>query len=373
MAADMRHMQHLEVVAASDVAVLRKKEATYQGSWKAAGGVSAWFMMRRNLDRLIVMMRPPSMAEGFSLADLDDLIDSHGKLGSPEFDGDRTLDVSILQYLRECYVAQDVFKKIGDDPSGQDGSVLAVIRDARRYMMLVEAEMIAQGEVKAEGMELVSLSGTELRHIHLESHVPGQGGGGVSSGGGGSGSPGPMPSCSGGRGGSPMTRPVAAAAEAATPEERGELRPVSVRAVEVAVMTKVGAQTILSGSGDMNWVLDTLFQDCGQQYLKLEPYLEAAHQYRMEMLATSLVVPADARELLGSILSLYNRVGGLYILDVGSIAAKYDRDYWPRFPQELNATEHRAQPSWVRVLYEFHEGPTKWIMRPQHRAWAVEP
>ena len=150
---DMKHLNYLSDVAQSDVDVLHYKESTYMGSWKAAGGVSAWFMFRRNMDRLLTMMKKPVMPHGFSLADLDDLIASCpargeavklGKIGYVD-NGDRTLDVSILQYLRDCFVAEDIFAQIEADPSGADGTILACLRDMRRYALLVEAEMVARG------------------------------------------------------------------------------------------------------------------------------------------------------------------------------------------------------------------------------------
>lgn len=141
---NMEHMKYLENVAARDVALLREKEATYQGSWKRAGGRSAWFMLRRNMDRLLTMMKPPPMVHGFSLADLDDCIESAKNTES----GDTTVDYSIMEYLRDCYVAEDIFAKVEEHPQGEDGTVLACIRDLRCYLILVEAEMMARGSIE---------------------------------------------------------------------------------------------------------------------------------------------------------------------------------------------------------------------------------
>ena len=133
---NMDHLNHLQAVADSDVEVLRKKEATYQGSWKRAGGRSAWFMARRNLDRLITMMAPPKATirqEAF-----------------PFEDGKVTLTRKEFENLQALLRAEDIFLMIERDPSGADGTVLAVVRDARRYFTLVEAEMIARGYVETE-------------------------------------------------------------------------------------------------------------------------------------------------------------------------------------------------------------------------------
>ena len=47
----------------------------------------------------------------------------------------------------------DIFAAIRKDPSGKDGSMLAEIRDLRRYLMLVEAEAYAQGWI-ADGQDV---------------------------------------------------------------------------------------------------------------------------------------------------------------------------------------------------------------------------
>lgn len=132
---DMKHLEFLETVRAADVATLREKEATYQGSWKAAGGRSAWFMMRRNMDRLMVMMAPPPRPEGFNV---------QGMLRDDSKDG--TIDGDIT-YLRKSYTAEDIFAKIEEKPAGEDGTVLACVRDLRCYLTLIEAEMMARGVV----------------------------------------------------------------------------------------------------------------------------------------------------------------------------------------------------------------------------------
>ncbi len=105
---DMGHMDHLEAVAAADVAFVRMREKTYRGSWKRRGGVGAFMMLARKWDRLEEML-------GFK-------------------DG--------TQY--------NIFAAIEAKPSGGDGSTLAEVRDLRRYLLLVEAEMVSRGVVKYE-------------------------------------------------------------------------------------------------------------------------------------------------------------------------------------------------------------------------------
>lgn len=156
---DMDHMVFLESVALSDVLVLHKKEATYQGSWKRAGGRSAWFMARRNMDRLLTMMAPRAVPK--HIASMQNVLDTlqaldnavhyqhieHGTNGLP---GSIEATREIIAHLKDTYTAEDIFARIGLRPKGEDGTVLACIRDLRRYLLLVEAEMIAEGVVENE-------------------------------------------------------------------------------------------------------------------------------------------------------------------------------------------------------------------------------
>lgn len=165
---NLRHMEFLELVAASDVAVLRKKEATYQGSWKAAGGRSAWFMARRNIDRLLNMMAPPPWPESFSIEDIDDAAEAP--------DGESSLTPELAGWIARMLRAEDIFLKVEEKPLGSDGTVLAVCRDLRRYLMLVEAEMISRGVVSAEQGEVRSGQGTtrfgEVVEVNVTQFVP---------------------------------------------------------------------------------------------------------------------------------------------------------------------------------------------------------
>lgn len=155
----MNHLQHLESVALSDCAVLEMKEGTYKGSWKRAGGRSAWFMARRNLDRLITMMSPkefPDFIKTFenvrdTVSMLDHIVHyDSGAYTTKNLPGTIEATRAILEMLMDSYTSEDIFMKIREKPNGEDGTVLACLRDARRYFTLVEAEMIAEGVVEPE-------------------------------------------------------------------------------------------------------------------------------------------------------------------------------------------------------------------------------
>lgn len=98
-AADMNHLEYIDQIAQRDCDELRTKEATYQGSWKQRGGIGAFMMMARKWDRIEPMCK------------------------------------------KRHY---DVFENVGD---GSDGSLIAEIRDLRRYLLLVESELASKGKI----------------------------------------------------------------------------------------------------------------------------------------------------------------------------------------------------------------------------------
>jgi hypothetical protein len=109
---------YLKIVVEEDIRFLIERDKSYAGSWKQGGGKSAWYMLRRKMDRLIKMMQVPNV----------DI-----KCGT---------DV-LLHAIR----ADDIFARIKESPFGKDGTPLAEVRDLRRYLTLVEAEMYAEGVI----------------------------------------------------------------------------------------------------------------------------------------------------------------------------------------------------------------------------------
>lgn len=111
------HLDALPRVLEVDLDYINKKDRSYGASWKQRGGVGAFMMLARKWDRLEQMMEE---------------------------------------------VKFDVFAAIAeqDGPEqGSDGTVIAEIRDLRRYLALVEAEMVARGAVP------VSKDGTDYRPV----------------------------------------------------------------------------------------------------------------------------------------------------------------------------------------------------------------
>ena len=95
-------LNRLEAIVAGDVAGLKKAAASYGDSWKRRGGVGAFMMLCRKWDRLELQVQ--------------------GK-------------------------GWDVFKAISEDKRAE--GVIDDIRDLRRYLILVEAEMASRGAQSA--------------------------------------------------------------------------------------------------------------------------------------------------------------------------------------------------------------------------------
>jgi hypothetical protein len=144
------HHPMLALVAQEDVRFLLERDRQYGASWKEAGGRSAWFMLRRKMDRLIQMMRQPDPP-----AELETKLRELGiglMMGASSATIEKP-DLPTLGHLLKCYFAENVFAMIRDEPDGEDGTVLAEVRDLRRYLMLVEAEMMARGVVEKPARE----------------------------------------------------------------------------------------------------------------------------------------------------------------------------------------------------------------------------
>lgn len=103
--------RHLEAVQVADLEYVRRKDAQYAASWKRRGGVGAFFTIVRPWDRLENLLER-----------LPERLAARGEAA---------------QY--------DVFRAIREEGlSGPDGSVIACVRDVRRYLLLLEAEMREQ-------------------------------------------------------------------------------------------------------------------------------------------------------------------------------------------------------------------------------------
>ena len=319
---DMRHLEWLRHVATADVQHLEMKEATYQGSWKRSGGRSAWFMLRRKIDRLLEMMKRPEPPPGFTVDDMMDCVDD----GRPT--DEVTVDKSVARYLTLSYTAENIFAMIRRDPSGSDGSVLAEVRDLRRYLLLVEAEMISRGVVESE-----KPFNTERRVPRFD--PPGE----------------PVPD----------------------PTPKVKLSFVEKEAFKglapwLVLKSKLSTAPETEQEGK---ALSTLYDDHGAGLMKLTPDLSESQLFDLSMMVNSNTSVASSMIL--EALKCYVKVDGTktHVLDVHRAPQDY-RSAWPHLHREYNATEFAALESWKRALYLYSDGETKWKLKEGQEAWMRE-
>ena len=141
------YRRYWNIIVSNDLAVLRDKDVEYGGSWKKRGGVGAFMMLARKWDRI----------EEALMANIDGEASWH-----------------------------DIFAAAVNDV--RDEGLLDDIRDLRRYLINVEAEVMAQrddpfpdcicdncgGSVERELLEL-ALEGTCLScRVNGEEDSPGR-------------------------------------------------------------------------------------------------------------------------------------------------------------------------------------------------------
>ena len=107
------YLDQLNAVAEEDVAGLKKAQKSYGNSWKQRGGVGAFMMLARKWDRL------------------ENRVSREGEMLSPPGEA----EVRVTPY--------DIFAHVAADTRAE--GVIDDIRDLRRYLMLVEAELRARG------------------------------------------------------------------------------------------------------------------------------------------------------------------------------------------------------------------------------------
>ena len=111
------YLDHLDNIAEEDAEGLRRAQESYGNSWKSRGGVGAFMMLARKWDRLENRIKRMLAGTGQP---------THG-------------DSVAYPY--------DIFAHIAADDRSE--GVIDDVRDLRRYLMLVEAEMRSYGAPSA--------------------------------------------------------------------------------------------------------------------------------------------------------------------------------------------------------------------------------
>lgn len=398
---DMNHLGHLETVALADVNMLHYKEGTYKGSWKAAGGRSAWFMARRNLDRLITMMKPKEFPDWVqtpdnvlhTLAALRDWA-HYGQKVTP-LPGSIEATMLICSMLADRYTAEDIFMKIAEKPKGEDGTVLAIIRDARRYFMLVEAEMIAEGVIEPEILpgqyyerpstdayqmiaDETGRSREEVKRMIHELFYPVQGFARQT-----------------------ITESVEIAVPAASPASSepgpavGELVPCTeteLLAISGGLRPNMAPrggsyaaeQAARHGAGEeqnhaktpalVPWQIDRAHYEAlvirvGQELAEAFYSRRAADVWQAEPVVDSNTCPRE----LSSIYEMRQdpNVGNVWVVKRHAVPAELETNY-PKLQLEMNTFEWETSPEQYRFMYKYDDSDQKWKLMATFSAWGRE-
>ena len=138
-----RFLEYLQVIADEDAEGLKKAQKSYGNSWKSRGGVGAFMMLARKWDRLENRVKRGATAGIISIVErIRDAALAEGDTN--------TLLVQIAEMTEELTreletetPPYDIFAHVFADQRSE--GVIDDIRDLRRYLMLVEAELRARG------------------------------------------------------------------------------------------------------------------------------------------------------------------------------------------------------------------------------------
>lgn len=334
--------RHLRTIGESDAAFLERKDRSYGASWKESGR-SAWFMCRRMIDRLNNMMARPRMPNaGFNVTNVNDTISavdngiqmSHAIDVSPDdtvvrFPGTKHATVEMLTYLRDCYLAEDILATCEADaralkyPTDEapDGSVLAVVRDLRRYLTLVEAEVLERT------MPRVVVTGQRSREVEVD-------------------------------------RPRTVNA----PEfvEIDVLEPCrATLTVPLEDSNRHAARTDAIASPwvvDSKWMFENGYNTSARMAIfNIWWYKIARDQWKLRghvSMPPGSIPPAQLASLYKTVTNS-NKPDAQFILDIGKVRAPL-RPRWPKFPMEVNLKEKNELPEWADLLYKKVDGDDKW-------------
>ncbi len=109
------YLEVLQTIADEDVQGLKRAQMSYGNSWKSRGGIGAYFTMVRKSDRM----------------------DNRVKQQGPTVSRER---IGLAPIIAAPY---DIFAHVLVDPRSE--GVVDDIRDLRRYLLLIEAELRARG------------------------------------------------------------------------------------------------------------------------------------------------------------------------------------------------------------------------------------
>jgi hypothetical protein len=137
------YLKFLQTVADEDVKGLEKAQKSYGNSWKKRGGVGAFMMLARKWDRLENALQPGVRGAVHRAEFATVLGQSEGNCGP-----------------YDILVAAEIDRR--------SEGIIDDVRDLRRYLLLVEAELRARGIVHGTHRDNVTSSGVGIEAFARE-------------------------------------------------------------------------------------------------------------------------------------------------------------------------------------------------------------
>lgn len=327
MSADLTYHRHLTSVALADIDHVLKKDTQYAASWKQRGGVGAFFTIVRPWDRFVNMLDPSKVP------------------------GDAR-EAPISARANRPVPAFDLFEAIrADGLVGEDGTIIACVRDLRRYLLLVEAHMIEEMTGDAPRTPLTRMDFTDVE-IRAMAHM----GAGMRT------ADGMAPRTPTDRarqfasmyGGHDPKDGEMGPARPGTPEDGGHHERAASAASAVAPWIVERGQSVMPACYDMRakdvWLLAQMVEDENAIPVHLRCYYWTIH----------------FDELDGS-----RRTAHLLRADM--MPGDIFNSYFLPLPTEVNDFELReCKPRWHSALYAEAANGTKLVMRDLYKSWTVE-
>lgn len=334
---------HLSDIVEADMDYVKRKDVQYDSSWKKRGGVGAFFTIVRPWDRLASMM-----AE-----------------------------------IRPAWSQFDLFGAIAvEGLTGPDGSIIACVRDLRRYLLLLEAHMVQETLPKPEHVPTIMqinrgpAAGGLLLYDADASRPPEV-----------------IRMCA--HCGSGIVRDLAAVTEtteAGTKHFHGVCHVLMDEARAKVMERKVPRRDPPAApEGPVSWKTED--DSDSSRHASLTPWVVSRQWLRRNGMVDGVdghtaACAAYFTPVAQFTWKLEPHVEGVSP-PVAVLARLYDmasdgwllritdcppaaRVYFPTLPLERNSMEHGDMPRWQQNLYEWFEIETKWKLAPEHAAWAAE-
>lgn len=355
---NLAYHQHIGKIAENDINYVRKKDAQYDASWKRRGGPGAWFTIVRPWDRLSQFMERPKQTGTMTHA-------------------------MVPVWERNDIIGAMVAEKL----SGEDGTVTACVRDLRRYLLLLEAEvqerisegcrrwsesLVAAAQSKTEELESLvnaiaydraktpaevvdELAAALARRVppaNERHEFPAPAGGG----------------------------PVVSASGSSEFSASAGVGPIVFTSGSIEFSASAGGDPTVSTSGLSEIKMPTKVDDVLPLYVGFPVLMQMSADRQLLYSVHFKGYRLDEHPAAATVLRQSPEVRARYIVEVAGCGfAMLDRrcyasevdDYLLRHPFKLNEHDYASTPPETRILYERRSDADGYTMRPEFvEMWA---